>query len=123
VQIEADGKQPLELARTRSWSYSTMNLTAFFHLATLGERAGVDLWGYKNPDGGSIRKALDYLLPFAVNMSEWKFQQISKIEGDAMVKLLIAAQKNFDQKEYSNWIKKIYPDPFKLTIEKMVSIY
>jgi hypothetical protein len=123
VQIEADGKQPLELARTRSWSYSTMNLSAFFHLATLAERAGVDLWGYKNPDGGSIRKALDYLLPFAINMSEWKFQQISKTDDDALLKLLIIAQNKFDKKIYSEWMNKIYPNPSKLTIEKEISVY
>ena len=41
-QIEPDGRQPRELERTLAWHYSIFNLTAFFDLAALGERAGVE---------------------------------------------------------------------------------
>ncbi len=48
-QIEPDGGQPRELASTRSWDYSIFNLTAFFDLAAMGERLGVDLWSFRRP--------------------------------------------------------------------------
>jgi len=39
LQIERDGRQPRELERTRSWSYSVMNLDGWFTVARLAEEA------------------------------------------------------------------------------------
>src|SRR5688572_10268456 len=64
-EFEPDGRQPRELERTRSWDYSIFNLTAFIHLAELGERVGVDLWNYRTADGLSLEKVIEYLLPLA----------------------------------------------------------
>jgi len=75
-QIEPDGRQPEELARTSSWQYSCMNTDGMFTLAALAERAGVDLWNYRTTDGRSIRSALDYLLPFALGTQPWEAQEI-----------------------------------------------
>jgi len=108
VQIESDGKQPLELARTKSWSYSLMNLSAFMHLAVLGEFIGVDLWNYQSPSGGSIRKALDYLLPYSLNHDNWEYKQIDRFSNDSLFPLLQMAQRKYDEELYGDWIKKIF---------------
>ena len=39
-QIAADGSQPQELARTRSWHYSTFDLVAYTRLAAIGKQVG-----------------------------------------------------------------------------------
>jgi alginate lyase len=43
TQIESDGRQPRELERTQSWSYSIFNLEAFFSAASIGDKLGIDL--------------------------------------------------------------------------------
>lgn len=49
--IAPNGTQPLELARPRSWHYSTFNLVAFTRMAAIGKYVGVDLWNYVGPEG------------------------------------------------------------------------
>lgn len=79
-QIEPDGSQPHELARTKSMGYSTMNLRAYIHLANMGNKVGVDLWDFKTADGRSIRKALAYLQPYALGEKRWTHQQLGSME-------------------------------------------
>jgi hypothetical protein len=110
VQIQPDGKQPFELERTTSWQYSVFNLDALTRLGILGEKVGVDLWNYSSPEGGSIRKALDFVLPYSLDVKGWKFPQIKELKTSSLFPILIAAKRNFDEKIYSEWIVKIYGD-------------
>lgn len=80
VQIETDGRQPLELERTKSWDYSVMNLEGLVSLAKLAEHTGMDLWSFQTADGRGIRKALLFLNPFARDPKKWPYKQISAIE-------------------------------------------
>jgi type 1 glutamine amidotransferase len=99
VQIEPDGRQPLELVRTKSWSYSIGNLSGLMTLATLTDNVGVDLWNYETSDGRSIRKALDFLLPFASREKKWPYQQLGRFSEESLYPLLRkAADKCSDQK-------------------------
>jgi hypothetical protein len=83
-QIEPDGRQPEELQRTKSWHYSVYNVQAFVALANLGDRAGVDLWHYQTPDGRSIRKAIDWLIPFALGEKPWATPEIGGFKSEAL---------------------------------------
>lgn len=81
-QIEPDGSQPLELARTKSFSYTVMNLHAFLELAALGQKVGVPLWNVTSKDGRSIKKAFQFMLPYITNKKEWQFKQIESTKHD-----------------------------------------
>lgn len=85
VQIEPDGRQPLELVRTKAFGYSEGNLDGLMHLAELGRQVGVDLWSFHTADGRSMRAALDYLLPFALGEKPWSYQQIDGFRGDMLL--------------------------------------
>ncbi|MFD8506757.1 alginate lyase family protein [Streptomyces sp. NPDC059687] len=75
-QIAADGSQPQELARTRSWHYSTFDLVAYTRLAAIGRHVGVDLWSYRGPEGQSLVKAVDFLLPAATGAAAWPYPEL-----------------------------------------------
>lgn len=83
-QVEPDGRQPLELVRTKAFSYSEGNLNGLMQLAELGSEVGVDLWDYRAPNDGSIRGALNYLIPFALGQKPWPDQQIEGFHGEAL---------------------------------------
>jgi Alginate lyase len=87
-QFAPDGRQPRELERTRSFDYSEFNLTAFFNLAVLGQRVGVDLWNYQGADSRSLRRALDFMVPYAAGDKKWDFDQITPFRGSTISDIL-----------------------------------
>lgn len=102
-QITAEGKQPLELERTNGLGYSTFNLSAWFQLAELAEKAGVDLWNYKNANGASLRTALDWLTPYALGEKKWDYQQIGSYNKNDFYPLLM---QGFDKYKNNDYLKK-----------------
>jgi hypothetical protein len=79
-QIEPDGAQPLELARTKSLSYSRMNLEGMTRLAWHGRQLGVDLWNYQTDDARSLRAAYEFLRPFAFEEASWDYPQLEDVD-------------------------------------------
>ncbi len=112
-QIEPDGGQPLELERTKSWSYSVMNLEGLMALARLGQNAGVELWNYQTADGRGIRKAMDFLYPFAsvsggINGGEkWKYKQIEGWPGQILFPLMRRAAGQYTDEKFKTMLAKI----------------
>jgi hypothetical protein len=107
VQVDSDGKQPLELVRTASFSYSCFNLLALARLADLSEHAGVDLWHHKTTDGRSIRAALDFLVPYlGKNPKPWTLQQIHESKPDEVLPVLRAAALAYGDDRYESLLKE-----------------
>ncbi|NOT64340.1 MAG: alginate lyase family protein [Acidobacteria bacterium] len=107
LQIEPDGRQPLELARTKAWSYSTGNLDGLMLLARLGENVGVDLWNYETKDGRSIRRALDYLIPFALGEKKWTDQQLGEWPPQMLASHLRRAAVKYQAPRYQALAEKL----------------
>ncbi|HET8564122.1 MAG TPA: alginate lyase family protein [Candidatus Binatia bacterium] len=108
-QIEPDGSQPLELKRTRPWNYSLFNLEALFQGAALAEKLGIDLWNFSTPDGRGIRKALDWLVPFATGDRKWSYREISDEQPARIFPLLKRAAVRYRDPAHAAAINKL-PD-------------
>ena len=106
-QIEPDGRQPLELARTKGWSYSVGNLSGFFAAAALAENTGSDLWNFGTPDGRCIRKALDWLLPFAAGEKKRPYQQITNWSPAELAPLLRQASIKYHDSKYEEALARM----------------
>jgi hypothetical protein len=109
AQVEPDGRQPLELARTKAWSYSVGNLAGLMTLARLGEHVGVDLWNLESPDGRSIRAALDFLAPYGVGEREWPYPQINGFSAELFDPLLRIAAEKYPGRHYAQLAAKLSP--------------
>ncbi|WP_167546926.1 alginate lyase family protein [Stieleria maiorica] len=109
-QIRDDGSQPHELARTKSWDYSVMNLKAFINLATLADHVDVDLWNHHSDNAGGIRDALDFLIPFALSESDWKHEQITPLDGAKLAELLRRAAIAYQEPKYETLLHRLAPD-------------
>ena len=107
LQIEPDGRQPLELARTRAWSYSVGNLDGLMLLARLGDIVGVDLWNYQTADGRGIRKAIEFLVPFAVDGKKWGYQQLGEWPPQMLFPLMRRAATKYNDPQFQALVVKV----------------
>ena len=89
AHITPEGKQPRELARTKSWSYSCFNLKNICKGGVMAQSLGVGFWDHQGPEGrGSLKKAMLFLVPFLKNPGSWPEKQIT----------------NFEPKEARHWL-------------------
>lgn len=111
LQIEPDGAQPMELRRTRSYSYSTFNLMGLANLASIGERLGVDLWGFETEDGRSIQRAVDFLAAYSLEGAEpWPYEQITEIDHARSSRAFRLAAVAYGRSDYERIASDTIPD-------------
>ena len=106
TQINLDGSQPGELARTKSFNYSTMNLMGMSSLAHLGEKLGLDLWNHRVGDTVLLRAALDFLAPHIDPENAWPHEQIGAFEPIRLLPLLRQGFLIYGDPELLRWIEQ-----------------
>lgn len=89
-QVDAAGKLPEELARTRSFHYSIYTLKAAYTLADSAACLGIDIYGYQGVKGRSLRKATDYLAAYRGRSADWPYQELNW-PSEALDELLVRA--------------------------------
>lgn len=72
-QMDPDGSFPLELARTKPYSYSIFVLDNMVSLCHLLSTPKEDLWEYETERGQGIQKAVRFLTPYLLDKSSWPY--------------------------------------------------
>lgn len=104
-QIDTTGKQPLEVSRGFSLHYSLYNIKAFFALATLAEKLGIDLWNYRPMNHSGIQGALDYVIPYINHQKMWPHDDLGRELEKSWEVLLSQAVLHYGEKKYSDALK------------------
>lgn len=118
-QLTPEGSQPHELARTLSWNYTTMNLGGFLDIAVLAEKVGVDLWTFETEDGKSLKKAVDWLVPYLKNEREWTYKQIKERDLGKSVGILMLAAKTYKNAEYEQLAKAVDAKAYQVNVGQL----
>jgi hypothetical protein len=107
-QIEADGKQPRELARVTSFHYSIANLGHMMDMCDLGKQLGISLYS-TGQKPGSIDMALQYLIPYINNESKFPYKDETKNwKGEAGTLVNLIYRASFYNPEMSKQYLEIY---------------
>ncbi|CAB4409269.1 unnamed protein product [Rhizophagus irregularis] len=120
IGILPSGEQPFETRRMLSWHYSIFNLQALFLLAERADHYGYnDAWTYVGNDGQTLKKAVDYILYYALNDGkDWPFQNIGDFELNDFVKILELSYVTWADEKYLQALLNLRPKAKLEQIEK-----
>jgi Alginate lyase len=113
TQMKIDGSFPLELARTKPYSYSLFNLDVMTTLCRILSSSEDDVLKYELPDGRGMRKAIAFMYPYIKNKGSWPFPHDVEYFDDLPVRQpnLLFGGLEFSQPEYLSLWKTLNPDP------------
>jgi hypothetical protein len=109
MQVEPDGSQPEELVRAISQSYVSFTLCSFTNIAVAAARCGADAWSVETPDGRSIRRAVDWFIPYLTGAKPWAWRQAKPFDATATIPSLAACARRFPGEGYEDAIRKAGP--------------
>ena len=99
TQVTPNGTQWIEVERTNSVGYCVYNLVALTRAADIAASLGVDVWSYVAPHGGSLRKALDFMIPY-VKGEKWQYPQIEPPQYGELVEPFRRASRAYRNRTY-----------------------
>jgi hypothetical protein len=115
-QLAPNGSFPLELARTKPYSYSLFDLDVLAIVCEIASAPGDspdNLWQFKLPDGDRYKKAVDFMFPFIQDKSKWPYAHDVEYFDDLpnrQPSLLFAGLAYREPKYIALW-RTLPPDP------------
>jgi hypothetical protein len=118
-QIAANGSLPLELARTKPYSYSIFCLDVLADICQLLSTPSDNLWAFKGPKGVGIAEAIAFLYPYLKDKSAWPYAHDVQHWDDfpARQPNLLFGGLAYNNADYIALWKSLNPDP---TVEEVI---
>ena len=112
-QIAPDGRQPLELARTKPYAYCLFNLDVLAASAWLLSKEEGDLIGWRTTDGRSIGQAITFMASYIADKSKWPFaKDIEYFDGfPVRHPALLFGARALDRPDWLRVWSSLNPDP------------
>lgn len=112
-QIASNGSLPLELERTKPYSYSLFDMDVLCGIAQSISTKNDDLWSFATPDGRGLRKLMQFMYPYVKDKAAWPFPHDVEHFADFPVRdpALIFSGLAYGQQSYVNLWKTLNPDP------------
>jgi hypothetical protein len=70
-QMFQDGSFPLEMRRTKPYGYALFQLDQIATVAQILSTPDDTLWTFTLPDGRTLKKAFEFMVPFVADKSRW----------------------------------------------------
>ena len=121
-QLAADGSFPLELKRTKPYSYSLFNLDAMATICQILSTPSDDLWKFRLADGRGMQTAMAFMVPYIADKKSWPYAVDVQYFDDFPVRQpsLLFAGLAYSEPRYLDLWRKLDPDP---TVEEVVRNY
>lgn len=121
-QLAPDGSFPLELKRTKPYSYSLFNLDAMVTICQIVSTPRDDLWNFRLPDGRTMRAAVDFMAPYIADKKTWPHAPDVQYFDDFPVRhpSLLFAGLAYAEPRYLKLWSKLNPDP---VVEEVIRNY
>ncbi|MCU1222680.1 MAG: hypothetical protein JWQ42_773 [Edaphobacter sp.] len=112
-QIAANGSLPMELARTKPYSYSLFDMDVLCGIAQSLSTEKESLWSFSTQDGRGLRKLMEFMAPYIKDKSTWPFKHDVEYWDDfpARNPALLFSGLAYNQQDYIAIWKKLNPDP------------
>jgi hypothetical protein len=112
-QVAADGSLPLELARTKPYSYCLFDLDVLGTICQTLSSPTDNLWTFTTPDGRGMRKVVAFMYPFIKDKTSWPYKHDVEHWDDFPNRqpTLLFAGAAYRQNDYIALWRTLNPDP------------
>ena len=112
-QIAPNGSFPLELARTKPYSYSLFDLDILGMCARVLSQPKDDLWTYRPANGAGLEAAFAFMFPYIEDKSRWPYRHDVQYFDDLPVRQpsLLFAGLAYERPDYLQLWQRLNPEP------------